>query len=209
MDTDNRAANGTGSLEKLSPGYGHKNNLYHSKKCAKIQRDRFKLFQQHYYCKIVLKYLITTLTTWFYLQSDFVYWFVFLLLQKADIGAAPIYITDHRAKVVDFSLPFLNVQATLLLRKPPIGQSLRIKSVTDLLNQSEIKYGTLDTGLLLWSFRNTNDSALKLIYRTMTRFYPSVFTESNEEGIQKGQGGKICLYFTKHNWGIYFSKSSM
>ena len=117
----------------------------------------------------------------------------FILFQEADIGAAPIYITEHRAKVVDFSLPFLTVQATVLLRKPPIGQPLWIKTVTDLLDQSEIKYGTLNTGLLLWSLRNTNDSALKLIYRKMTRFYPSVFTESNEEGIQRVRDEKFAF----------------
>ena len=108
---------------------------------------------------------------------------------------------------MDFSLPFLNVQATLLLRKPPIGQSLRIKSVTDLLNQSEIKYGTLDTGLLLWSFRNTNDSALKLIYRTMTRFYPSVFTESNEEGIQRVREEKFA-FILPSTIGEYISQKA-
>ena len=129
------------------------------------------------------------------------------MLQNADIGAAPVYITEHRSKVVDFSLPFLTVQATVLLRKPPIGQPLRIKTVTDLIDQSEIKYGTLNTGLLLWSFRNTNDSALKLIYRKMTRFYPSVFTETNEEGIQRVRDEKFA-YILPNAIGEYISQKS-
>ena len=66
-----------------------------------------------------------------------------LSFQRADIAAAPLYITEYREKVVDFSMPFMEVEATLLLRKPPSGVPNPITSYTDLLNQSEIKYGTL------------------------------------------------------------------
>ncbi len=96
-----------------------------------------------------------------------------------------MYITEHREKVVDFSIPYLNVQATLLLRKPPDGVESPIKSVSDLINQSEIKYGTLNTGLLTWSFRNTNNSVDRILWRTMQRFEPSAFTNTNEQGIKR------------------------
>ncbi len=127
------------------------------------------------------------------------------LFQEVDIGAAPLYITEHRAKVVDFSVPFLKTQATLLLRKPPVGQPLKIKSVADLINQSEIKYGTLNTGLLLWSFRNTNDSVLKLVYRKMQRFEAKVFMESNLEGINKVRREKFA-YILPSTIGDYITQ---
>ena len=107
------------------------------------------------------------------------------MFQDADIGAAPLFITPYRSKVVDFTAPYLMVQSTVLLRKPPSGQSLHIKSVTDLINQSEIKYGTLKSGLLMWSFRNTNESTYRIMYRNMLRFKPSVFTLTNEDGIHR------------------------
>ncbi len=40
-----------------------------------------------------------------------------LLLQDADIAAAPIYITRHRMEVVDFTRAFLDVHASLLMRR--------------------------------------------------------------------------------------------
>ncbi len=102
-------------------------------------------------------------------------------------------------------MPFLRTQATLLLRKPPIGQSLRITSLADLLDQTEITYGTLDTGLILWSFRNTNDSVLKLLYRRMQRFEPSVFMESNLAGINKVRTEKFA-YILPNTIGDYVTQ---
>ncbi len=108
---------------------------------------------------------------------------------------------------MDFSLPFLSVQATVLLRRTPIGQPAKITHVTDLLNQSEIKFGTLNTGILLWSLRNTNDSALKLLYRQMIRFYPSVFTGSNEEGIARVREEKYA-YILPSTIGDYIAQNT-
>ncbi len=33
------------------------------------------------------------------------------------MAAAPLYITKHRMEVVDFTQPFLDVQASLLMRR--------------------------------------------------------------------------------------------
>ncbi|KAK2142581.1 hypothetical protein LSH36_937g00000 [Paralvinella palmiformis] len=108
-----------------------------------------------------------------------------LMRQEADVAAAPMYRTSHRSKVVDFSIPFLDVHATLLLRKPPSGVPIKIRSVSDLINQSEVKYGTLDRGILVRAFKHTNSTVLKLIWRNMLRYRPSVFTTSNEDGIAR------------------------
>ncbi len=129
------------------------------------------------------------------------------VFQTSDIGAAPIYITDHRLKVVDFSLPFLKTQATMLLRKPPRAHASKIQTVTDLLNQSEIKFGTLDTGLLLWTFRNTKNATLRLLYRKMTMFYPAVFMKSNEEGISRVREEKFA-YILPSAIGDYIAQKS-
>lgn len=41
-----------------------------------------------------------------------------LILQKADIAAAGLTITYARARVVDFSMPFLNLGITIIYKKP-------------------------------------------------------------------------------------------
>ena len=126
-------------------------------------------------------------------------------MQKADIGAAPIFVTEHRLKVVDFTDPFLEVTATLLLRKPPKGQEMHIKAVIDLLDQSEIKYGTLNTGLLLYSFRNANTTLYRQMWRNMQRQKDSVMTSTNEEGINRVRTEKYAFVIPS-TIGDYISK---
>lgn len=104
-----------------------------------------------------------------------------------------MYITEYRAKVVDFTRPFMNVYGTMLLRKPPNGHPSHIQTVSDIINQSEIKYGTVDTGILLRTFRNTNDSVIKIMWRNMGRFKPRVLTKTNDEGIQKVRKEKFAF----------------
>ena len=89
--------------------------------------------------------------------------------QKADMAAAPTLITDARRQVVDFTIPFMTTQATLLLRRPPPGTELRVKDLADLVAQSEIKYGTLRKGFIPRNFRSTNDTLLTIVWRNMRR----------------------------------------
>lgn len=87
--------------------------------------------------------------------------------------------------MVDFTVPFLTTHATLLLRRPPAGAELRIRDLDDLINQSELKYGTLRKGIIPRTFRRTNDTQLRVVWRNMLRFGASVFTSTNEEGIER------------------------
>lgn len=109
------------------------------------------------------------------------------------MAAAPLFITEQRLQVVDFSEPFINVQGTILLRKPLNGGKPYITSARDLINQSEIKYGTLNTGLVLWSFRNTNNSVYRLMWRKMNRFEPTTYTTTNEHGIERVRHEKYAF----------------
>ncbi|KAK2145084.1 hypothetical protein LSH36_704g02042, partial [Paralvinella palmiformis] len=127
-----------------------------------------------------------------------------LIRQEADIAAAPMYKTEERQQVVDFSIPFLNVQATLLVRKPPTGGKLNITSVEDLLDQNEFKYGTLNRGIIVRAFGNTNSTILKTIWGNMLTFKPSVFTSSNREGILRVRRTKF-IFIIPHTIGDYMS----
>ena len=104
-----------------------------------------------------------------------------------------MYSTKHRAKVIDFTDPYMEVASTLLLRKPPIATELKIKTARDLLSQSEIKYGTLDTGVIIRAFKNTNDTVYRMLWRKMQRFDPSVFTTTNEKGIERVRQEKYAF----------------
>jgi hypothetical protein len=85
------------------------------------------------------------------------------------LAAGPILVTGDRQQVVDFTMPFMTLQATLLLRRPAANTELKVKSLFDLVGQSEIKYGTLRRGIIPRSFRQTNDSLLSTVWRNMRR----------------------------------------
>ena len=101
------------------------------------------------------------------------------------MAAAPMYVTRHRAEAVDFTHPFITVEATILMRRPRPGQELRIKAVHDLINQSEYIYGTLNTGVIIRALRMSNDTLHRMLWQNMRSFQPSVFTKTNEQGIRR------------------------
>ena len=109
------------------------------------------------------------------------------------MAAAPLYITQQRLTAVDFSRPFMTVEASVLLRRPPTGQHTPIARAEDLLNQSEIKYGTLRTGLIRRAFRSTNDSTDMALWRQIKRFSPSSLTATNDEGIARVRNNKYAF----------------
>lgn len=114
-------------------------------------------------------------------------------MQEADIAAAPLFVTANRARVVDFSFPFLQVEATVLLKKPYHSSDQHIMSLEDLINQKQIKYGTLNTGLIVWSFKTTNNTLYKTMWKNMQSFNPSAFTATNEDGINRVRRGNYAF----------------
>ena len=109
------------------------------------------------------------------------------------MAAGAMLVTSQRLTVIDFTRPFLNVHATLLVRKVPTGSSLRIEHVTDLLNQSEITYGTLDKGIIPRTLKKTNDTNLKLLWKQMNSFDKFAFTSTNERGISRVRNEKYAF----------------
>ena len=118
------------------------------------------------------------------------------------MAVAPIFPTTNRLKVVDFSQHFLDVEATILMRKPPLGVPSKITKAADLLQQSEIKYGLWDTGILIRAFRRSNQTLYKIMWRNIQRFTPNAFTESNKEGIDRVRNEKYA-FIIPHPIGEY------
>jgi hypothetical protein len=93
-------------------------------------------------------------------------------------------MTKPRASVVDFSIPFLHVRATLIQQRQTKTHT-PVKSIHDLLQQSDIRFGTIKSGMLVRSFRTSNDSFYRQLWTRMRDFTPTVFMDSNELGIER------------------------
>ena len=67
-------------------------------------------------------------------------------LQRADLAAAPMYLTSQRAEFVDFTTTFMDVYATILLRRAtthPTINSLEVKPVATVVKM--IRYSLLNS----------------------------------------------------------------
>ena len=109
------------------------------------------------------------------------------------MAAGPLYITRPRLDVVDFSRPYMHIEATLLQMRTKKDNG--INTLSDLLSQSDIKYGMIKSGMLVRSFRSTNNSLYRSLWTRMRDFTPTVFTDTNEQGIQRVResGGKYAF----------------
>ena len=104
-------------------------------------------------------------------------------MQEVDLAAGPIYITRQRQFAVDFTRPFMTVEASILIRRQ-VGKKM-YHTAEDLFERSTYVFGTLNHGLIHRAFRNSNHTLYKAMYDSM-QVRPSVsFTTSNEEGVAR------------------------
>ena len=101
------------------------------------------------------------------------------------MAAGPMFITDQRKMVVDFTRPFITVGATILFRKPPEGIKPEVGSVHDLLDNPYIDYGMLNRGILRRAFKYSNASLYRQMWDHMKTYQQYLLTETNEEGINR------------------------
>lgn len=92
-----------------------------------------------------------------------------------------------------------------MLVRRSTGQLEAIRSIKDLVNQSEVRYGTLNKGVLVRAFKRTNVSLYKMMWRQMQRFEPSVFTATNEEGIDRLRRRQDFAFILPHTIAEYVS----
>jgi len=102
------------------------------------------------------------------------------------MAAAPLYITEQRAEVVDFSIPFLVVESAILLCKTG-SPAVRVRSAADLLAASPevLQFGTLNAGLIYRKLRTSNSTLHRMLYSRMRRSRPPAFESTNEAGIER------------------------
>ncbi|KAL0124437.1 hypothetical protein PUN28_006343 [Cardiocondyla obscurior] len=79
-----------------------------------------------------------------------------------------------------------------------------IKNVEDLAKQAKIKYGVLKAGSTSTFFRDSNYSTYKRMWNMMTDWRPSVFTASNDEGVDRVTKGKRKYAFLMESTTIEY-----
>ncbi|XP_071571021.1 glutamate receptor ionotropic, kainate 2 isoform X3 [Temnothorax nylanderi] len=79
-----------------------------------------------------------------------------------------------------------------------------IKGVEDLAKQTKIKYGALDGGSTSTFFKHSNYSTYKRMYAAMMEARPSVFTLSNDEGVERVIKGKRQYAFLMESTTIEY-----
>ena len=133
---------------------------------------------------------------------------MYFFLQGADLAAGPLYITKPRSTIVDFSTPFMHVQATLIQQRPTKYHK-PVNNIQELLKQSDIRYGTIKSGMLVRSFRTANDTFYRQLWTRMRNFTPTVFMDTNELGIERVRASKgKYAYILPDSIGDYISRKS-
>ncbi|XP_011503697.1 PREDICTED: glutamate receptor ionotropic, kainate 2-like [Ceratosolen solmsi marchali] len=79
-----------------------------------------------------------------------------------------------------------------------------INDVEDLAKQTKISYGAVKDGSTYSFFKNSNTSIYQRIFNTMTEAKPSVFTESNNEGVDRVIKGKRKYAFFMESTSIEY-----
>ncbi|ESO10626.1 hypothetical protein HELRODRAFT_167133 [Helobdella robusta] len=106
-----------------------------------------------------------------------------VISSDASIAAGPITVTDERKEAVDFTVPFMSVDLSLIMLKQEDGAK-KISSAKDLLNQTDLKIGVLKDGSTHSFFRQTKDTTFMKIYEAMIKDETN-FVPSYQAGVEK------------------------
>ncbi|XP_015124600.1 glutamate receptor ionotropic, kainate 2 [Diachasma alloeum] len=94
-----------------------------------------------------------------------------------------------------------NLTAFLTATKKDVS----ISSVTELAAQTKIKYGAIRGGSTAGFFKGSNTTIYKKMWAAMNEAKPSVFTEKNEEGVERVDKGKRTYAFLMESTGIEYA----
>ncbi|RWS21007.1 glutamate receptor ionotropic, partial [Leptotrombidium deliense] len=139
-----------------------------------------------------------------------------IIRNEADLALADLTITSKRERVVDFSYPYLTTAIGLLAKRPPYfdrsGEQNStdsfskkrtmfihpVSSITDLIDQNEVKFGAVNYGSTLQYFTNSLDVTYKRIGEIMMA-NKTLLPKSNAEGIDrvKNSNGKYMFFMVK------------
>ncbi|XP_050512412.1 glutamate receptor ionotropic, kainate 2-like isoform X2 [Diabrotica virgifera virgifera] len=145
-----------------------------------------------------------------------------LMQHKADLAVGSMTINYARESVIDFTKPFMNLGISILFKATStriVGgiwwfftliiissytanlaafltverMITPIENAEDLAGQTEIPYGTLESGSTMTFFRDSMIETYKKMWRFMENRKPSVFVPTYEQGIQKVLDGNYAF----------------
>ncbi|XP_033607887.1 glutamate receptor ionotropic, kainate 2 isoform X14 [Cryptotermes secundus] len=145
-----------------------------------------------------------------------------LMDKKADLAVGSMTINYARESVIDFTKPFMNLGISILFKATStriVGgiwwfftliiissytanlaafltverMITPIENAEDLAGQTEISYGTLESGSTMTFFRDSMIETYKKMWRFMENKKPSVFVPTYEEGIQRVLEGNYAF----------------
>ncbi|XP_060534694.1 glutamate receptor ionotropic, kainate 2-like isoform X5 [Cylas formicarius] len=145
-----------------------------------------------------------------------------LMDKKADLAVGSMTINYARESVIDFTKPFMNLGISILFKATStriVGgiwwfftliiissytanlaafltverMITPIENAEDLASQTEIPYGTLESGSTMTFFRDSMIETYKKMWRFMENRKPSVFVPTYEEGIKKVLEGNYAF----------------
>nr|XP_015833590.1 PREDICTED: glutamate receptor ionotropic, kainate 2 isoform X10 [Tribolium castaneum] len=145
-----------------------------------------------------------------------------LMDKKADLAVGSMTINYARESVIDFTKPFMNLGISILFKATStriVGgiwwfftliiissytanlaafltverMITPIENAEDLAGQTEIPYGTLESGSTMTFFRDSMIETYKKMWRFMENRKPSVFVPTYEEGIQRVLEGNYAF----------------
>ena len=104
--------------------------------------------------------------------------------QEADIAAGPTVITRMRKQVVDFTRPFITMEATVVISKSTHMSNQYATTVRDIVEGTDLNMGTLNRGVIHRALRKSNDTVFRQMFETMSKLQGQAgFTKTNDEGI--------------------------
>ncbi|XP_039277732.1 glutamate receptor ionotropic, kainate 2 isoform X16 [Nilaparvata lugens] len=145
-----------------------------------------------------------------------------LMDKKADLAVGSMTINYARESVIDFTKPFMNLGISILFKATStriVGgiwwfftliiissytanlaafltverMITPIENAEDLAGQTDISYGTLDSGSTMTFFRDSMIETYKKMWRFMENKKPSVFVPTYEEGIRRVLEGNYAF----------------
>ena len=97
---------------------------------------------------------------------------------KADLALADLTITSKREKVLDFTVPFMQIGITILFSQPNWGLRT-FKSIEDLVKQDDIKFSCVEGGATERFFKNSRIPEYRQAWEKMVEF--GLMVQSNDE----------------------------
>ena len=102
----------------------------------------------------------------------------------------------------------MSFKTVILMKKPADGGEVKIKSLKDLADQTDIKYGVVKDGATENFFKQATDATNQKIYQEMMKD-PALMAATSDKGVEKVRkdGGKYA-FIIEASTGEYWEKKT-